>query len=89
MTCLGQPKVDDLCRHSASLLQAHHDVTRFDVPVNEFLFVDRCQTGGHLRRDFERQLYLEPPRASDEILEGLPLHKLHRVEVTASGFAEV
>src|ERR1700751_4585968 len=59
--CLGQPKVDDLCSHTASLLEAHHDVTRFDVPMNEFLLVDRSQTGGDLCRDFERQVYFKPP----------------------------
>ena len=57
---LGQAKVDDFRCHSASLLQTHHDVAWFDVPVNELLFVHRSQTGGDLRRNFQRQLYLKP-----------------------------
>ena len=28
--------------------------------MNQLLLVHRSQTGGDLRRDFERQLYLEP-----------------------------
>jgi len=32
--------------YSAPLLDTHHDVAWFDVPVDEFLFVDRSQTGG-------------------------------------------
>ena len=35
-------------------------------------------------RNFQRQLYLEPARALDEILQGFSLHKLHCVEVTLS-----
>jgi site-specific recombinase XerD len=27
--------------------------------MNQLLLVDRCQTGGNVRRDFERQRYLE------------------------------
>ena len=45
---------------AAFLLQTHHDVAWFDVPVDEVLFVHRGQTGGHLRRNFQRQLYLQP-----------------------------
>ena len=60
---LRQPKVNDFGCYSASLLDIHHDVAWFDVPVNELLLVHRSQTGGDLRRDFERQLYLEPARS--------------------------
>jgi hypothetical protein len=45
---------------TASLVQAYHDVAWFDIPVNEFLFVHRRQTGSDLGRDFQRQLYLDP-----------------------------
>src|SRR5271165_5237485 len=38
---LGKAEVDDFCGHSASLHKAHHDVSWFDVPVNELLLVDR------------------------------------------------
>jgi hypothetical protein len=31
------------------------------VPVNELLLVHRSQTSDHLRSDFQRQPYLEPP----------------------------
>src|SRR5262249_16190418 len=62
---LSQPEVDDFRGHSASLFQAHHDVVWFDVPVNELLLVDRSQPGSDLGRDFQRQIYLEPPRAFD------------------------
>src|SRR5271167_2449995 len=80
---LGQPKVDDFCRRSASLLQAHYDVAWFDVPMNELLLVHRSQTGGGLRGNFQRQLYFKAARAFDEILERFPLYKLHRIKVTA------
>ena len=39
------------------------------------------QTGGDLRRNFQRQLYLKPARAFNEILQRFSLDKLHRVEV--------
>src|SRR5271166_715894 len=57
---LGQAEVDYFRCHRASILQAHYDVARFDVPVDEVLFVHRSQTDGDLRRDFECQLYPEP-----------------------------
>ena len=53
----------------------------FDVPVNELLLVHRSQTGGDLRRDFQRQLHLKPAGAFDKVLERFPLYKLHRVKV--------
>ena len=86
---LGQTEVDDFRGHSASFLKAHHDVAWFNVPMNELLLVDRSQTGGDLRRNFQRQLYLKPAGAFDEALERFPLHKLHRVEVILAGFAQV
>src|SRR5271166_527129 len=87
--CLRQTQVDNFCRDTALILQTHHDVTRFDVPVNEVLFVHRSQPGGHLRCDFQRQLYFDPPRASDEMLQRLSLHELHCIEVTAAGSAQM
>src|ERR1700724_530153 len=62
---LRQPKVDDLCGHSASLFQVHHDVAWFDIPVDEVVFVHRGQTGSDLRHDFECQLYIELAGAFD------------------------
>ena len=47
------------------------------------------QTGGDLRRNFQRQLYLKAARASDEVLERFPLHKLHRVEVVPAALAQM
>ena len=64
----------------AFLLQAHHDVAWLDIPVDKVLFVNRSQTGGDLCRDFQRQLYLEPAGAFDEILKRFPFYKLHRVD---------
>src|SRR4029077_3213213 len=78
---LCQAQVDDFRGHSAFVLEVHHDIARFDVPVNEALLVHCSQTGGDLRRNFQRQLYVNAARASDEVLERFPLHKLHRVEV--------
>ena len=49
----------------------------------------RSQTGGDLRRNFQRQLYLKPTGASDEVLKRFPLHKLHRVEVILAAPAQV
>src|SRR5271157_2323169 len=43
---LGKAEVDYFRRHRASVLQAHHDVAWFDVPMNEFLLVHCSQTGG-------------------------------------------
>ena len=48
--------------------QAHHYIGGFDVPVNKVLFVHRSQTGGDLHRDFQRELYLQPAGAFDEVL---------------------
>jgi serine/threonine protein kinase len=44
--------------------KAHHDVARFDVPMNQLQLVHRSQSGGDLRRDFERQTL---PRAGPSI----------------------
>jgi hypothetical protein len=79
--CLRQPKVNDFGCHSTALLDTDHDVAWFDVPVNELLLVHRTQTGGDLRRDFQRQVHLKGARALDETLERLALDKLHRVKV--------
>ena len=57
--------------------------------MNQLLLVHRYQTGGDLRRDFERQLNVEPAGTSDEILERFPLYELHRVEVILSRSAQV
>jgi hypothetical protein len=56
---LRQPKVNDFGSYSASLLDIHHDVAWFDVPVDELLFVHCSQTGSDLRRDFQRGPYLQ------------------------------
>src|ERR1700730_6694706 len=57
--------------------------------MHEALFVHCGQTGSDLRRDFQRQLYLKPAGAFDEILEGFPLYKLHRVKVILAGSPKV
>src|SRR4030095_7969543 len=84
-----QAKIDNLGCHSALLLKAYHDITWFDVPVNELFLVNRSQTGGDLGRDVQSQLYLKPARALDEILQGFSLYKLHGVEVTLSASPQV
>src|SRR4029077_15204517 len=86
---LGQPKVNDFGCYTAPLLDTHHDVAWFDVSVDELLLVDRSQTGGDLRRDFQRQLYVEPAGPSYKVLQRFPLHKLHRVKVVLTGSAQV
>ena len=58
-------------------------------PVDELSLVHGSQTSSDLRHDFQRQLCLETARAFDEVPERLPLYKLHRVEVTAPGSAQV
>jgi hypothetical protein len=84
---LRQPKVNDFDCYDVPLLDTHHDVAWFDVPVNELLLVHRSQTRGALFRNFHCQLYLKPPGAFDEILERFPLYKLHRVEVVLTSSA--
>src|SRR5580704_14589514 len=86
---LGEAEVDNLRDHRTFLLQAHHDVAWFDVPVNELLLVHRNQTGSDLRRNFQRQLYLKPTGAFDKILKRLPFYILHRVKVVMTDSAEV
>jgi hypothetical protein len=51
---LRQTQINDFGCYSTLLLDIHHDVAWFYVPVNKFMFVDGSQTGGHLRRDFQR-----------------------------------
>src|SRR6516162_302535 len=65
---LRQTEIDNFCRDTAVSHQTHHDVTRFDVPVNKILFVHRSQPGGHLRCNLLRHLHFDPPRAFDEML---------------------
>jgi hypothetical protein len=67
----------------------HHYVGGFYVSVDELLLMHRSQTGSDLRHNFQRQLHFDSPRASDEMLESLSLHELHRIEVTAPGSAQV
>ena len=63
----------DVYLHShESLLETHHDVAWFDVPLNQLLLVHRSQAVGDLRRNFECQLYLEPTQAFDKFLEAFP-----------------
>src|SRR6516225_6799621 len=42
---LRQTEIDNFCRNYAVILQTHHDVTRFDISMNELLFVHCSQTG--------------------------------------------
>jgi len=81
---LRQAEIDNFYRDTAVILQTHQDVARFDVPVNEVLFVYRRQTGDYLRHNFQR-LHFDPPRAT---LKSLSLHELYRIKVTASGSAQ-
>src|SRR5262249_31489179 len=80
---------DNFYPDTAVILQTHQDVTRLEIPVNEVLFVYSSQTGGHLRQNLQRHLHFYPARASDEVLKGLSLHELHRIEITASGSAQM
>jgi hypothetical protein len=57
--------------------------------VDKVLLVNCVQSGSHLCCNFQRQLYLEPLGAFDEIRERFALYKLHRVKVTAPGSAEM
>jgi hypothetical protein len=74
---LRQPKVNDFSCYSAPLLDTHHDVTRFDVPMDELLLVHRNQTGSNLRRDFQRHLHLKPAGTV------VPFHKRLRTFILA------
>ena len=57
--------------------------------MNKFLLVHRGQTGGDLGRHVQGQPYLKPAGASDESLERLSLHKLHRVKIVRAGSPQV
>jgi hypothetical protein len=63
--CLRQAEIDNFCRYTSFLLQPHHDVCWLDISVDKVLFVNCGQSGGHLRRDFQRQRYLEPAQVFD------------------------
>src|SRR3979490_3382364 len=76
---LRQSKFYNFRGHSASLLQTHHDVARFDIPVNELLLVNGSQTGGDLPPNFQHHPYHEPNGALDKILEHFALFR--RIEV--------
>src|ERR1700740_504303 len=67
----------------------NHDVGRFDITVDQVLFVHGGQTGGHLCCNLPRQVYLEAARPFDEMLQGLPFHILHRVEVIPEASAQM
>src|SRR6516162_6139981 len=57
--------------------------------MNELLLVNSDWTGGDLGYNFQRNICPKAARAFDELLQCLPFHKLHRVEVTAPGFPKV
>ena len=61
----------------------------FDISVDKLLFMNCGQSGSHLRRNFQRQLHLNPTRTSNEMLKGLSLDELHCIKVTAPGSTEV
>jgi hypothetical protein len=84
-----QAEVDNFGRYTSFFLQPHHDVCRFDIPVDEVLFVNCGQTGSYLRCYFQRQLHLQSARASDQVLKRFALHELHRVEVILTGSAQM
>ena len=56
---LGQAEIDNLGRHSALVLKAHHDIAWLDVPVNELFLVHRSQAGGDLHRNLQSALYVQ------------------------------
>jgi hypothetical protein len=76
-------------RIPGSLQRFQVSKSQFENLVRRPPFVHRSQTGGYLRHNFEGQLYFKPARAFDEIFEGFPLYKLHRVEVTIPSSAQV
>ena len=86
---LRQAEVDNLRRSSASPLRADHNVARFDIPMDEILFVHRGQTGSDLCCDFQRRLCLKPAGAPDKILQSFPFHKFHRIEVIPTASTQV
>src|SRR5215469_293616 len=47
----GKAEVNDFSGHRAAFLKAHHDITRFDVAMNQLLLVDCRQASGDLRRN--------------------------------------
>ena len=86
---LASPRSIIFGRYAAFVLQAHHDVSRFDIPVDEILFVNGLQPGSDLGDNFQRQLDLQPAGALDQAFQRLALDKLHGVEVIAAAPAEV
>jgi hypothetical protein len=83
-------EVDNLSRYTSFLLlQPHHDVCRLDIPVDKVLFVNCCQSGSHLRRNFQRHPYVQSAGAFDESFERFTLHQLHCIELTVPGSAQV
>jgi hypothetical protein len=60
-----------------------------DISVDKVLFVNCGQSGSHLCCNFQRQFYIQPTCAFDEIFECLSLYELHRVEVPAPGFTRM
>src|SRR6266481_2628215 len=84
-----ESKVDDFRCYAGPFLQMNHDVRRFDIAVDQVLFVHGGQTRGDLCRNLQRQVYLEPAGPFDEVLQGLPFHILHRVEVIPEASAQM
>ena len=57
--------------------------------MDKMLFVNCGQSGGYLRRNFQRQFYLQPTGTFDEFRKRFALYELHRIEVILGGPAQV
>src|ERR1700676_5445446 len=89
MCRLGEPEVNDFGCYIAPLVDTHHNVAWFDIPVNEVSLVHRSKTSGCLRHDFQRQRHLQSAGAFDKVFERFPLHEFHRIEVILATSPEV
>ena len=63
------------------MLAGQHQVGRLDVAMNQAHAVSGHQRAGHLQRQLESIGGGQRPAARDELLEGLTLDALHRVEI--------
>jgi hypothetical protein len=66
-----------------------HDVSRFDIPVDEFLFVNGLQAGSDLGNNLECQLHLEATGSLNEFFECFSVYELHRIKVVFTGSTQV
>ena len=57
--------------------------------MDQILFMYRDQTRRNLGRNFQRQVYPNPARATDKTLQSLSFHKFHCVEEILAVSAQV